>query len=615
MNINETAVLPKKRREIIINTTFCSLLAAGVIWVLLCVYDPGKNTLGALGSVCMDVICLAILLILVLSLTFEVEEKSITTRIFLGLMQGTMLALFFDLLNWALDGSLAFGDWTYVFTLSSLCMGSILAGSYILYLSFYMNEMYGLSRVFKTAKVLALLDLFAFCLTVVLALTKNAFVYVDGHYEIGELYDYVTAIPVLTLFYLTGYVIWHVKIIGSHDVIAVAGYILTMIAGALIEGEFRIGATYVSVAIADVFIFLMLQNKYIDRVKKQREMLAEKITSQYEILESMAGIYSYINYIDLEAGTAGRFNSEEGVTDHLDLEKDPHTSLIKGLYEDMEDALKEKFWAYTDLSTLSDRMKGEKIISSEFCHKKDGWFRAHYIRIGESVNEPIKRVIYAIRNIDEEKKVVEKWIRKSNTDELTLLNNRHAYEDDVTALSESRLKDNFVYVSIDVNGLKTVNDFLGHEAGDELLVGASECMKQCFGAYGKLYRTGGDEFVALIHADEVQLSAIKKDIEDVTENWKGKAGEKLAMSIGYVSRKEVGDISIEKMADLADKRMYEAKTKYYQNMGIDRRGRRDANAILGDRLIKMNLFDETYQVVNVNDEEQIVYIDIKKIEK
>ena len=49
---------------------------------------------------------------------------------------------------------------------------------------------------------------------------------------------------------------------------------------------------------------------------------------------------------------------------------------------------------------------------------------------------------------------------------------------------------------MDVNRLKIVNDSQGHAAGDELLQGAASCMKKCFDSCGKVYRTGGDEFIA-----------------------------------------------------------------------------------------------------------------------
>ncbi|MCR5741555.1 MAG: diguanylate cyclase [Gammaproteobacteria bacterium] len=44
----------------------------------------------------------------------------------------------------------------------------------------------------------------------------------------------------------------------------------------------------------------------------------------------------------------------------------------------------------------------------------------------------------------------------------------------------------------DINGLKTENDTIGHEAGDELICGSAECMKNAFSRHGKIYRVGGD---------------------------------------------------------------------------------------------------------------------------
>lgn len=427
----------KRRIEKYIITAFCAAIAIGVIYVLLFVYEPDKNTLGALGSVCMDVICIFVLITFVVSLTYEREKISRTARFFLLLMLGTVYALFFDFLNWAFDGMLSYAGWTYLFTLLSLCMGSVLAGMFVLYLCSYMNDMYeDMKAPILTTKIFIVCDIISFALTLTLALTKHAFDFVDGHYVTGELYDYIMAIPVLTLIYMTIYAIVHVKIMGIYDVLAVVGYIFTMICGAVIEAIYNIGATYVSVAIADIFIFLVLQNKSVERL-----------------------------------------------------------------------------------------------------------------------------------------------IKKSNTDEFTGFLNRNAYEDAVAILENTKLKDNFVYVSIDINSLKIVNDSLGHDAGDELIIGACQCIKQCFGSYGRLYRTGGDEFVALIYADETELEQIKRDIEELTDKWSGRLNTNMAISCGYVTRREAKELSIHQMSVLADKRMYESKARYYQTNGIERRGVLDFGSI------------------------------------
>ena len=103
-------------------------------------------------------------------------------------------------------------------------------------------------------------------------------------------------------------------------------------------------------------------------------------------------------------------------------------------------------------------------------------------------------------------------VNKAKIDELTGCLNRRAYKDDLSGIS---LASEFVYAALDVNGLKGVNDTLGHNAGDELIHGAAECMKQCFGSYGKVYRIGGDEFVSIIFVDESELKKIREDFDEV----------------------------------------------------------------------------------------------------
>lgn len=606
--MGEQISFAKKRKiEKIAIVILCSVVMAAIVAVMLFAYRPNQNSLGALASVCMDIISIIVLIILVFSLGFEKDEPSKTTRLFLGLMIGTVWAMFWDFMNWAADGSLKFDGYTYVFTVLSLCMGSILAGIFVLYLASYFADMYKMDKAFKIAKVCAICNGLASCFTLWLALTKQAFTYVDGHYEIGAMYELVEIVPIVTLLCMAVYAIVHIKTIGFHDLMAVIGYILIMIVGALIESAYRIGATYVAITIADVFIYVMLQSKLLNRVKQQKDLLTEEIRSQYAILDSMAGIYSYVDYIDFEEKTLKRFDVKDSVAEPLNLSSDSHTTLNKELLEGIEADLRDRFWKFTDLSTLSERMSNEKIISAEFCHKEDGWFRAAYIRIGDSTEKRISKVIYAIRNIDEEKKNVEKWIHKSNTDELTGFFNRNAYEDEIALIGKEPLKENLVYVSVDVNSLKIVNDTLGHDAGDELILGACECLRQCLGSYGKLYRTGGDEFVALIYTEESQLDDIKKDIEEVSENWKGKFNASLAMSCGFVSAKEEGIFTIHHMALLADKRMYEEKNQYYRRKGIDRRGQRDAHVALCalyTKILRVNITDDTYQIVNMNESER-----------
>ena len=419
----------------IITAIYALLIGTAVAYVMFNFYVPDKNALGAFASVCMDVVCILILIVLIISFVINSYGLRRTTRIFVVLLMFTIWAMFLDFLNWAFDGALQLGHLTFWFTLGSLCMGSILAGTLAMYLSIYLEETYSITSIRKGTKICVILNFISFIITFTLAITGTAFKFVDGHYEIGALYDVVTVIPILTLLYFVVFMFGQVKIVGFHDVFAVVGYILFMIAGALIESAYRIGTTYVGVAIADIFIFILLQNEIIGQEKRNVQM----------------------------------------------------------------------------------------------------------------------------------------WKEKSNTDVLTGFHNRYAYEADIDMLEKLTPSDNFIYVSADVNSLKMTNDNLGHNAGDELLIGAADCLDKCFGPYGKIYRIGGDEFIALIYAGENDFERIKKEIDEVTGKWKGKLVDGLTISCGYVTKREATDMTVRQMAVLADRRMYEAKEEYYKQTGIERR--------------------------------------------
>ncbi|MBO7485320.1 MAG: GGDEF domain-containing protein [Spirochaetaceae bacterium] len=166
-----------------------------------------------------------------------------------------------------------------------------------------------------------------------------------------------------------------------------------------------------------------------------------------------------------------------------------------------------------------------------------------------------------------------KLLQISNTDKLTGCLNRRAYEDDLIRYTKSGTNNDFVYVAIDVNGLKNANDTLGHAAGDELICGLAACMMKCFQPFGKVYRIGGDEFVALLFADTQQLERIKLNLNETVGCWKGKYLEELTISAGYVQQCEFPNESVLNLAKIADKRMYNIKREYYQKIGNDRRGR------------------------------------------
>lgn len=221
---------------------------------------------------------------------------------------------------------------------------------------------------------------------------------------------------------------------------------------------------------------------------------------------------------------------------------------------------------FVDLHTLPERMEGEKYISGDFIGTTLGWFQASFIAIRQDEEQRPLSVIFAVRSIEYEKRKEEQLLRSSTTDELTRCYNRRAYEQDIKKLTADK---KFLYLSADVNGLKAVNDRLGHAAGDELLCGVAGCMKQSFEDYGKVYRIGGDEFVTILFTDEEQFGIIKQNFDLLVDNWSGDTVPHMSVSCGAVWSDERQWESVREIAKLADQRMYEKKAEHYARRKSD----------------------------------------------
>lgn len=164
-----------------------------------------------------------------------------------------------------------------------------------------------------------------------------------------------------------------------------------------------------------------------------------------------------------------------------------------------------------------------------------------------------------------------------NEDPLTGLGSRYAYIQDLKEYdSAGSLPKDLAAFMIDINGLKTVNDTMGHEAGDELIRGAADCIGQSFRPEGKCYRTGGDEFVVLARLTPERTEQAAERFRKACAAWKGSGGMRLQVSVGWACAGNQPAKSCEELIRLADEKMYQAKALFYQETGRERRGRRPA---------------------------------------
>jgi two-component system, cell cycle response regulator len=201
----------------------------------------------------------------------------------------------------------------------------------------------------------------------------------------------------------------------------------------------------------------------------------------------------------------------------------------------------------TDDLPLAARLLGE---GAQDCLAKD---RLDALALGHSIR-------FALARQDS----IKQLRTFSLMDELTGLYNRRGF----LALAEHQLKladrtgQSLLLAFVDVDGLKTINDLLGHQRGDLALIETAHVLKEAFRETDILARLGGDEFVALlVCSGKTQPEALIRQFRKTLEkhNSYGKRNFKLSASIGVALSDPLSPSSIGELLEKADELMYAQK--------------------------------------------------------
>lgn len=146
-------------------------------------------------------------------------------------------------------------------------------------------------------------------------------------------------------------------------------------------------------------------------------------------------------------------------------------------------------------------------------------------------------------------------------DGLTGLANRTAFNERLEMLQMKQ--DPVALIMFDVNDLKKVNDNLGHQYGDEMLVNSARLISDSFGTIGgECYRIGGDEFVVILCKDNI-LEAVTDGLQTFKEyvkeyNEQDHLNYQIRIAYGYaILAEEKCDVN--QLYEIADQRMYQCK--------------------------------------------------------
>jgi len=174
------------------------------------------------------------------------------------------------------------------------------------------------------------------------------------------------------------------------------------------------------------------------------------------------------------------------------------------------------------------------------------------------------QVIAMVRDITIRKDQQNLILHQAHFDTLTGLPNRFLALDRLSQLLNevSRHKTAFAVLFLDLDDFKKINDSMGHETGDKLLVEAAERLNKVLRATDTVGRLGGDEFIVLLPclADENDVLAV---VDAILHQFRAsfKVGSRemlMTVSIGVAIYPENGNDSSQLLRN-ADAAMYHAK--------------------------------------------------------
>ena len=242
-----------------------------------------------------------------------------------------------------------------------------------------------------------------------------------------------------------------------------------------------------------------------------------------------------------------------------------------------EELLRSNFQSIThaddvgnDLANLYRLIQGETPtcqVEKRYVHKLGQvvWAMNSVSLVHDSEDNPA-HFIFQIQDISERKRAESALRSLSLVDELTGLYNRRGFLAVTEQYLESfqRSDNSLVVLYADLDGLKRINDSLGHLEGDRALMRTAEILKEAFRSSDIIARLGGDEFVLLasVGADESAESLTERLQQKIDlANAQRNRPYDLSISIGVTHFDPDEACTIEELMARADSVMYEEKRR------------------------------------------------------
>jgi len=191
------------------------------------------------------------------------------------------------------------------------------------------------------------------------------------------------------------------------------------------------------------------------------------------------------------------------------------------------------------------------------------------VRFIEDVSYPVlenshavTNVVKIIRDITERKQFEAKLKAMSETDGLTSLHNRAYFDEQLRSLGRHA---EYTIFSLDVDGLKIINDTFGHERGDALLITVAEILRQTIPNSATLARIGGDEYAIILEsASKEEINKLYDTILQAFDDY-NQHNREFYLSVSLGMAKSTRDQTPFDVLKRADDEMYSQKLRKGQS--------------------------------------------------
>ncbi len=305
-----------------------------------------------------------------------------------------------------------------------------------------------------------------------------------------------------------------------------------------------------------------------ERARKENQ---KKTVTFSQIAESLASNYDVIYYVDVEASSYTGY-VVNNIYGNLQIGKSGE-DFFEDSFNNIPNVIYEQ-----DLELVKEFMNRDKMISALEIHKDycldyriKVEEKTRFTRMTARKSSDGSHIIIGVEDIDAEVQREHQQLSAlrsekelARRDELTGIKNKTAYKE-LEASVQGNIDNCLDYLEFglivcDANNLKTINDTLGHAAGDEYIKSSARLLCDIF-VHSPVFRVGGDEFVVFLRgSDYVSRHELMEKLHAHSiEN--NKTGNGVVLAAGMSEYDPENDSFVNDIFERADKAMYEDKQK------------------------------------------------------